>query len=665
MKLRFLILAILVIFLINSISAEIVIQQNPSNLYNLGDTMSIPIKITSLSEFGDRFLIKLICNEAETELHREYVLLQAGGEVERNPPIPLIKSFIGDLKGICRLKYVFGTEIKLTNEFTISELININITTKQNEFVPQTEITLEGQAKRENGESVNGFVDMELIRENASGSIFASNTVKNSLFTLKFSLPKETASGQYLLKIKVYEKDSKGEITNTGFYNYNILATQVPTNLEVFIENQELEPSETLRTKAILHDQTGQQISSTSNILIKNGKGKIIEQREISTDEFFELQIPSNNLPDTWTIIASSSELTGQSLLKIKSVEKIETQIVNKTLIIENIGNVLYNHTLLIKIGAESVNVDVLLKVGESKKYGLSAPEGEYNIEVVIDGKSNGNENVFLTGKAIDVQENGFSLENNTIIWIIIIIVLAFFGIKLFRRWHKKSFFGYPVSEKNRPEKKEETIQLKKSSVITKNKAELSLSVKGDQQEVSLVCLKIKNIDKLKESKTNYEEILQKIVNMAEEQKAYIYGAQENIFLIYAPTKTKTFKNERTAINTTRRIESLVREYNKMAREKIILGISVNHGTIVAGAEGNVLKFMSMGTLMNSAKKLASLSDGELLLSEKIRDKLGADIKTQKKEISGTTAYIIKEIRDDEKSKEFIRKFMDRMDKGK
>ena len=47
-----------------------------------------------------------------------------------------------------------------------------------------------------------------------------------------------------------------------------------------------------------------------------------------------------------------------------------------------------------------------------------------------------------------------------------------------------------------------------------------------------------------------------------------------------------------------------------------------------------------------------------------MRDKLGSDIKTHKKEISGTTAYAIREIRDDEKSREFIRRFMDRMDKG-
>ena len=73
---------------------------------------------------------------------------------------------------------------------------------------------------------------------------------------------------------------------------------------------------------------------------------------------------------------------------------------------------------------------------------------------------------------------------------------------------------------------------------------------------------------------------------------------------------------------------------------------------------------MSLGTLMNSSKKLSSIAGEEILLSERIRDKLGSEIKTQKKDVSGTVGYIVRETRDDERSKEFIRRFMDRMDKG-
>ena len=665
MKLRFFVLAIVAIFLINIVSADIIIQQNPSNLYNLGDTISVPIKITSLADTSNIFGMSLICNGAETEIVKLPISLTAGQETERNDPVPLIKGFIGDLTGDCRIKYTFGSEVKLTDGFKISNSISIILTTIENEFSPLQEITIAGQATKENGKNVDGFVDMELTQSNESKNIVASDTVRGGQFSLKFSLPKETAADQYLLKINIFEKDSNGEIINNGLTGYNILVSHVATNLETVLENDALEPGQILRVKAVMHDQTGQPMGSTATIIVKDSTGKILEQSEVATDSFLEVQIPSSNLPEKWAITSSSNGLESGINFNVIAVEKINTDIINKTLIVTNVGNVLYNHTLLVKIGDKPLNIDILLDVGESKKYLLSAPDGRYDIEVVANGKSS-IDNVFLTGKAVDISEGGVTLENNTIIWIVIIIILAFFGVKLFKRLYKRSFFGYPVSSPIRSlaERKAEKVELRRTSVITKNKAELSLNVKGDQQDVSLVCLKIKNIDSLRESKTNYEAVLQQIINASEEQKAYVYGAQDSIFLIYAPTKTKTFRNERAALDVAKKASDLVMEYNKLAREKINIGVSVNHGTMVAGSEGNILKFMAMGTLMNSAKKLASLSDGELLLSEKMRDRLGADIKTQKKEVSGTTAYAVREIRDDEKSKEFIRKFMDRMQKG-
>ncbi len=660
-----LVISLVFILIFPLVSASIIIQQNPNALYNLGNTISVPVKITSLTESGEVFTINLICNGAEIEIHKENIFIAAGGEAERNPPIPLIKNFIGDSKGTCRIRYSFGSEAKLSNEFIISDLINTNIISQEKDFAPEQQITIEGEAKKENGEFVNGFIEMELSQEDESANIFSSNTVKNGQFSLTFSVPKETKSGQYLLKINTYEKDSKGEITNKGFVNYNIFITQVPTNLEVFFENSNLKPDTFLRVKAVLHDQSGQSISSTANIIVKNDNGKIIEEKEITTDEFLELKIPQAQAPAQWTVIASSNDIENMATFNIVAVEKILTEIVNKTLIVTNTGNVPYNHTIIVKIGEQPLNVDILLEVGELKKYSLRAPDGEYEVKVVIDGKNSISGNVLLTGKAIDIKESGLLFENNNIIWILLIIFLAFFGLKLFKKWHKRRFFGYipSGSERGRIENKKETIQLKKSSIITRNKAELELSIKGDQQDISLVCLRIKNIDRLKESKTDYENVLQNIVNLAEEQKAYIYGAQENIFFIYAPIKTKTFRNERTAIDLAEKTMNIINTYNKLAKEKIIAGVSVNHGTIVANSEQNVLKFMSMGTLMNSSKKLASLSDGEALLSETIRSKLGSEVKTQKKDVSGTTAYTVREVRSDEKSQEFIRRFMDRLQK--
>jgi len=65
------------------------------------------------------------------------------------------------------------------------------------------------------------------------------------------------AAGIHPMRILVYEKDANGEITNQELMDHNIRVLQFPTSLEIIIENQDVEPGTSLKTKAILHDQTG------------------------------------------------------------------------------------------------------------------------------------------------------------------------------------------------------------------------------------------------------------------------------------------------------------------------------------------------------------------------------------------------------------------------
>ena len=60
--------------------------------------------------------------------------------------------------------------------------------------------------------------------------------------------------------------------------------------LKVF-EDEEILPGTFLEVKAVLHDQTGDEINSTVFITIKNSDDKILEQKEINTDELFDYSI--------------------------------------------------------------------------------------------------------------------------------------------------------------------------------------------------------------------------------------------------------------------------------------------------------------------------------------------------------------------------------------
>ena len=664
---RKIIISLIFLVLLGSfVSADIIIQGQPKELYNLGDTIEIPLKIVALENIKNTFSMNILCNGVETEVYKADIKLSLGQEQSLNLIIILDKSRIGKTAGICKIKASLKDSYVLTNEFKISDLIVIELKNPKLEFTPGENIIIEGEAKKENGELVNGFVELSMT--NQGKTIEKIDTVNNGFFYLNLSLEKNAKAGEYLVLVKVYEKDSNGDTTNNGFTDYNIKVKQIPTSIEIIFENPEINPGDNLKVKAILHDQTGEKIDSNVIITIKNDKNKIFEQVDKSTDEFLEFPIKYNEPPADWKIFAVSNKLSSESTFKINEKQDIKIELINRTLIVKNTGNVPYKKTLLIKIGDKSMNIDINLDVNENEKYILSAPDGEYKIEVIgSEGESKMTGMSVLTGDAIDIKKASGSvvtLVRHPFVWFFIIGILGFVVFMVLKKGYKRSFIGYIHTGKK--EKSKEIIPSKKSIINASNIAELSLSIKGDKQNVSLVCLKLKNFEEIEKSKEGTKETLQKISNIAEENKTVVYKNHDNLFLILAPIMTKTFKNEKTAVEIAQKIQKILKEHNRMFKQRIEFGISLNYGTIVAKQEQGVFKFMSMDTLISASKKIASISNEEIYLSEKIREKLMSDVKTEKTHKDKITIYTIKDIRsDNEEHKKFIRSFLDRVEREK
>ena len=655
---------VFLILLISIVSADVIITQQPNELYNLGDTLDIPVKITTLTDMKSIFTLNLICSGVQTEVYKEFMSLSAGEEAERNPKVPLMENFIGRTTGSCVLKAILGTEtFELTDSFEISDYINIAPKSYKTEAAPTETIILEGDAIKENGKAVQGVAELKVIRDNES-IIEKINTVKNGYFYFNFSFPGDSPAGQYLVQLEIYETDLLGQKTNKGFINYNLLITQVPTSLEILFDEINVEPGTDLKIKTVLHDQTGVPIESTSIITIKNEDNEIIDQIEKDTNKFLEFPIKYNEPAAEWKVVALSNRITTESTFYIIEKKDVEIVLVNRTITITNTGNVPYcNQSVLIKIGNDSVNVDVCLEVDGEQEYILTAPEGEYQVDIISEGEEKISQSVLLTGRAIDVREiSKKGLVRHPLVWIFLIGILGFVAFLFFKKGYKRNFIGYITKRK----RSKDAVALAKGSLLnTRNKAELSLSIKGDKQNVSVVCLKIKNLKEIGSKKGNIEESLQKIVNLVEEKKAYVYENSENLFFIFAPVNTKTFSNERTALEVAKKIQDSLTEANKLYKEKIDFGIGLNYGTIVAKKEKGIMEFMSMGTLITTAKKTANASKDNIFLGEKMNDKLRADVKTDKI-IHGTTElYKIREIKTKGDHKNFLSNFVKKLEREK
>jgi len=664
-KMRLLLIVLmLTLFLFPLISAKIIINQQPEEIYNLGDVISISVTMVASRDTLGSLNINLVCEGEEVNYKIGIPPLSSNEQYKTDIYIPLIKNEIKELKGICKVEISLGKDYALTNEFRISDLILLKTDFQVLEFDPGENLLIEGEATRENNKPINGFIELSIVEGNTS-ILSHLETISNSFFLINTSLPKDIRAGALLLKLNAYEVDPNGETTNKGFLNQNIKINQVPTSLEIVFESEGVEPGTNLRVKAVLHDQTGEKIPSISTIIIKNENDKLVEQTEIATDEFFEFPILYNEAPSKWKVIMASNELTSESFFIILEKESIDIEIINRTLTITNTGNILYDKKALIKIGNETLNIDIYLEVDKSQKYIITAPDGKYEVEVTA-GDSVVSAEVVLTGKTIDVKKAPGtigSLVKYPFVWIFMILILGFVVFIVFKKGSKKTFIGHlSLKTKKKPGKSKFVPLVKGSLVNSRNKAELSLSIKGDKQNVSVIALNIKNLKEIQSKKGNIEETLQKTVGIAEENKAATYESHNTLFFILAPTKTRTFKNEKIALEIAHKIKEILIHHNKMFKQKINFGISLNYGTIVAKQEQESLKFMSLGTLISVAKKISSLANEDILLSEKMNDTLGSHVKTTKQEKSGTDVYSIKEIRNVEEHKKFIRNFLDRIE---
>ncbi len=668
------------VFLISFASAEIIINQQPEGIYNLGERINLPITLTTSEGIYDFLQVSLICNGQEQKLPREEISLPSNEVIKIEKSIFLIKKFINGLSGTCKIKaYLEGSieDFVFSNEFKVSNSINAGLETEQREFNPEENILIEGTATRENGDLVNGFVELNVVTEGNSENKIYKEIVNNGFFSVNFAMPKDAEAKQYLIKLNIYEKDPLEEITNEGFIDFNILINQIPTSLEIVFEEQEVNPGENLRVKAILHDQTGKKISSIAIITIKNNDDKVFEQIEKTTDVFFDFPIAYNEAPLEWTVVVVSNRMTTESSFKVIEKQDVKTEIINKTVILTNIGNIPYNDTLLIKVGNQTINLEPYLEIDETKKYTLTAPDGDYLVEILANGENKTAKRVTLTGDAINIKEASsvFVLVRYPLAWIFIIFILGFIAYLFFKKGYQKSFFGY-ITKKKEDKEGENLSEKSKSNIFSfhkgkdkivnsKNKAELSLSLKGEKQKASIICVKIKNLDEIKKEES-INEILQKVTDFAEENRVATYENNDYLFFVFAPATTRTFKNEKKTVEVAQEIKKILTEGNKLLKKKVDFGISLNRGDIIAKKEGGILKFMSFGKLITTAKKISSISKGEVYLSERIKEKLMSDVKTEKHNLEGINVYTVKEIKHKKKEhKKFITEFIKRLDKNK
>lgn len=649
------------LFVTTLASAEIFLSKQPSDTYSLGDTMQIVLGSDGTPGWAS---IDLSCANKTKMLSYHYL---TGADTKTEISVPLTKDFLRGLSGQCNLLLAFGNETKKSMDFTIYEQIYVDIKFNALYFEPNSTLSYSGTASKPNKQEVNGFAEIS-VENTALESVVP---VVKSKFSGEFEIPEGLAAGKYIVNVFIYEQTENKEVTNYGYSNTSISISQKAEELEIDVPETS-DPDSSLEFKAVLKDHTGQTINSVPvSFKLINARGEKVLDILSETDKINYFKLQKNAPLGYWNMTAESKGAKQEAQIYISENKEASFEVENGTLTITNIGNIGYDNPVEVAIGEHSKVMDINLSLGQSRSFELEAPDGEYNVSV-SDGSKSYAGIVALTGDAIAIKgPNGsFNFINKGIVaWTFLILILGMFiFISSKRIITKKQVFSAPVkgySRKNLGGGGVLKVNPSKSGKLEKDSTEArhSLVIDGSKQASSIITLKIKNNEEIKNSGMDISDHVRSISEIIAGRDGRIYKSGDYIIGIFAPVITRTFENNLTALKSAKRISDELNSFNKIAKVKIKFGIAVSAGDIIARKHDGALLFTPVGNILINSKKISEISENNLLISEEANKKLMTKAKTlANPEKFGIKTYSLKELLDTQENTKFINSFLKRND---
>jgi len=668
-----------VLFFISLASADIFISKQPNEIYNLGDEMSINLGSDGMNGWA---AVNLVCSNETKMIYYNYI---TNKDTSIDINLPLTKDSLRSMAGICHLTTTFNGAEKQGLAFKISNEISITLTLNEKEVRPNSIISFQGTTSKPNSASVTGSAEISI--KDLGINIVAP--IEDNAFSGQISLPDTVGSREYNVEVFAYEKDELNEITNFGKYATPFNVIQEPRELKLEISKTTLNPSEAIEFKSILYDQAGAIIDkkpAAFKILTSKGEEVVNILSETGNSNSYSLR--KNSPKGIWNISTESENIQAKTQFFVTENKEASFELLNNTLVITNVGNVPYDKLVEIKIGNHSEVKNFNLSLGNSVEFKLYAPDGEYEI-VASDGEINMSQRAMLTGSAISIGEPGKKgIFNKSILaWIILIAILGTFIFITSKRVFNKKFtfglgkFGLGNTGKSSnirkgsaapsdkdvgkggvvklvPAGKSEPAKIESAS----DEAHHTLVTDGTKQTASFVAIKIKNFEELRKSKSNALDNVNTAVREISQNHGKIYRNEDFIVGIFAPSETKTFDNELSALKTAEEIAKRLKEHNSKFTHKINFGIGLNSGDVAAKKENGKLLFTPLGSSMIIAKRIAEIADKKVLLSEDAHKKLTSKVKAIPQDVkAGIKTYAIGEIIErDESHNKFIEDFLKR-----
>ncbi len=660
-------------------------------IYNYGDLLSTNTNVVSPSATSGHYTADLVCGFNLTlPIFNQFIYLTPNSEKHFEIATLLSNNELRNITQNCFVRANFNGDTVSSSSFKLSKLIHLDTDLAFDELKPGASVYIDGTAFKESELPFNGYVELFL----PSLNLYKSGTIQNGKLNISTLLPANAKSGVHNATIIVHDSDALGKELNNGTQSYTLKVLQVLNNVEIVAEKENIKPGEELIFVIDARDQAGDPISGQVSILISEPNGLPFIKKVIKHGESQKIPFSLNNTPGYWSIEATVTGITKRKLFYLAELPKIQTSLINDTLIVTNIGNALYDGPLEITIGTHVEVKQLKLKIGEIEKFTLRAPDGNYAISVLGSDSSESLGTSFLTGKAIqvtDLKEDFLNTLADPLIWwlaailFVMIVILVQVKMRLQRRPPTPgttSFASFKPSDNSthsftkseiksvEPQKPAQSVSQSltrrpstySQSPITPPKPQITSPpgvnpFVGAHEGVREKAVAIA-VNASAGNSAYAVQTLNTALSLAQETGAKIYVEGDFKIILFSHRLTRTYDNESLAVNAARRMESLFVEHNRLYNERISFGLGVSDGEIISEIENGKFHFTSVGNLVSSAKRISQTAVMKLLLSDSIRKKVMSTIKTE--QAGQTGLWEVTRVVDRSSGNEFMRKFTER-----
>ncbi len=462
-KTAFLIFGVLIIisiFALSYVQAKIVLN-SMNEQYNLGDEISQTLSVMTVDNFQGFLRASLYCGEQET------LIFYSPISTEQNKEKTFSFKFMASQAGACYIQATLEKgsiiELEQSEMFDITSEIKIVPSLNKQFFMPGEELKISGKVTMINGKEFNGAARIILDDREYSSLVI------RGAFSESIILEKNIAPGQHMLIIQL--NDDKG---NSGLSQITFEVGIVKTALIIETDKDTVLPGDILTIYPVVVDQAYNPLDEPiyvklvrvdnlglgfqKSIILLNEVINSTNQTNQTNETYVRPSVfyrfPLDAPPQDYVIEASGAGFTTKKIVYVPVVEKISYEISGSTLIIKNIGNVVYQKPIELSLVYGDVQIDKIIntkiKVDGQIEYDLNelkVPQGNYEVSLT---SVEGTEKLSQVSLGITGQASGsLNLEKKESFFfpmIVLILVLVIILILI----ERKSFFGIFKKKKNK-----------------------------------------------------------------------------------------------------------------------------------------------------------------------------------------------------------------------